>query len=133
MPPVPSPLAACVVTALLVVACVGGATESPSRRNPMPEIPGLMTPSTAALAWRAAACPCAVHLSAPDLRLPRAPRHRSDKPSSGAVEADGINGTAVMPVLDAESHRGFVVVAVRACPLAGHPLALLRPPSLVAG
>jgi hypothetical protein len=84
-------------------------------------------------AWQAASHPLAINVGSRNLQLPRAPRHRSDKPSSGAADGEGINVNSILASLDTDIHRPFVSAAVRCCPLAGHPLSLLRPPSLLAG
>jgi len=72
-------------------------------------------------------------VASPDLQLPRAPRHRSEKPSSGAADGEGITGNSIPASLDADTHRPLVVAPSPCCPLDGHPLSLLRPPSLLAG
>jgi hypothetical protein len=83
--------------------------------------------------WQAASHPLAINVASRNLQLPRAPRHRSDKPSSGAADGEGINVNSILASLDSDIHRPFVSAAARCCPLAGHPLSLLRPPSLLAG
>ena len=68
-----------------------------------------------------------------NLQLPRAPRHRSERPSSGADEVEAVTAATLTSMLVDDSHQPFVIDALAACPLAGHPLSLLRPPSLLAG
>jgi hypothetical protein len=107
--------------------------ESPVARDRAAQA-GVSTPHVVeAPAWQAALHPHAINVAWPNLQMPRALRHRSDKPSSGAADGEGINVNSILASLDTDIHRPFVSAAVRCCPLAGHPLSLLRPPSLLAG
>ena len=117
-----------------VLAYVGAAMEPPgSHRSPAAAIvPGQVSLS-AALILQVAEHPVPVNLSSRNLRLPRAPRHRSDRPTSGAADAEAITAAEVFDALGADTHHPFVADTTRACPVSGHPLSLLRPPSLLAG
>jgi hypothetical protein len=118
---------------MAVLACLGAVMESPASRDRTAQA-GVSTPRVVeAPAWHVASHPEAINVASPNLQLPRAPRHRSDKPSSGAVDGEGIAGNSILTPLGADIHRPFVSTAVRCCPLAGHPLSILRPPSLLAG
>lgn len=48
-------------------------------------------------------------------------------------EVEAITTATILAVLGTESHKPFVIAAEQACPLSGHPLSLLRPPSFLAG
>jgi len=65
-----------------------------------------------------------------DLRKPRPPRQRSERPTTGA---DGIEAmmtsSTLRQMLLLDDHRHFVSDAAAACPQAGHYRLLLRPPS----
>jgi hypothetical protein len=66
-----------------------------------------------------------------DLRQPRKPRHRSDRPSKQLIETDFTE--AVQSAIDFDRSLGhFVPHRPAAATLAGHPLELLRPPSFEA-
>lgn len=117
---------------LLVLAFIGAATESPAAR-PAFEPSALATQHIESLAWQTASHPQAVNIFSRNLKLPRAPRHRSDRPTSGLEELQGAAVAQLLEVLADEHHGALVIAAPDACPLAGHPLSLLRPPSLLAG
>ena len=74
-----------------------------------------------------------MNVSSRNLQLPRAPRHRGDRPASGAPDAEAITGMDIFDLFGGDTHCPFVIDAIRACLRAGHPLSLLRPPSLLAG
>lgn len=65
-----------------------------------------------------------------DLRKPRPPRHRSERPTTGA---DGIEAMMTCSILrlmlSVDQHRAFLSDAAADVPLAGHYRSLLRPPS----
>jgi hypothetical protein len=107
--------------------------ESPVARDRAAQA-GVSTPHVVeAPAWQAALHPHAINVAWPNLQMPRALRHRSDKPSSGAVDGEGITVKSILASLDAGTHRPLMVAPSPRCPLDGHPLSLLRPPSLLAG
>jgi len=81
----------------------------------------------------AAKHPSLANISARDLRLPRAPRHRCDRPSSGAAEVEALVDAVVVAIIDGEAFRPCVLECPTVRPLDGHPLSVLRPPSLLAG
>jgi hypothetical protein len=82
---------------------------------------------------QAAEHPHAANVSSRNLQLPRAPRHRSERPTSGSVDAASLAAAAVFAILADDARSTFVGELGNGCPLAGHPLSLLRPPSLLAG
>lgn len=63
-----------------------------------------------------------------DKRQPRPPRHRSERASSFSAEQDLI-AAKLYSITHDDMHRAFVV-ALTFSPLSGHPLELLRPPSV---
>ena len=116
------------------LACVGAAMEPPgSHRSPASAIVPCHASLSAALILQAAEHPLPINLSSRNLRLPRAPRHRSDRPMSGAADAEAITATEIFDALGDDTKGSFVTDSARVCPLSGHPLSLLRPPSLLAG
>jgi len=52
---------------------------------------------------------------------------------SGAADAEAITAAEIFDALGADTDGSLVTDSARVCPLAGHPLSLLRPPSLLAG
>ena len=127
------PPAALAVAVLAALACLGAAMESPVARDRAAQA-GVSTPRVVeGPVWQAGSHPHAINVASPNVQLPRAPRHRSDKPSSGAVDGEGITGNSILASLGADTRRAFVVAPSPCCPLDGHPLSLLRPPSLLAG
>jgi hypothetical protein len=64
-----------------------------------------------------------------DLRKPRLPRHRSERPSTFSAENESLTVATVIAILSEDLHRPFLAEIVTASPLSGHPLELLRPPS----
>lgn len=118
--------------ALVVLACIGAATESPAAR-PAIEPSAPATQQIESPVWQTASHPQKENISSRDLKLPRAPRHRSERPTSGLEELQGTAADQLLAVLADEHHGALVIAAPDACPLAGHPLSLLRPPSLLAG
>jgi hypothetical protein len=122
------------VAVLASLACVGAMMPPPgSHGSPA----SAFSPGHASLAappiLQAAEHPLPVNVSSRNLQLPRAPRQRSERPTSGAIDAEAITATEIFDALGADTHGSFVTDGVRACPLSGHPLSLLRPPSLLAG
>ena len=59
-----------------------------------------------------------------DLRQPRAPRHRSERPSSFSAEHESLAAATVHFITHDDIHRPFVADVVFSSPLSGHPLAL---------
>jgi hypothetical protein len=122
------------VAVLAALASVGVAMEHPGGHHsqvakPVAAHATLLPPTM----LQAAEHPQAVNLASRNLQLPRAPRHRSERPTSGAVDAEAITATEIFDTLGADTHGSYVTDGVNACPLSGHPLSLLRPPSLLAG
>ena len=134
---VSSPLHAMIaigVAVLASLACVGAMMPPPGSHHPPASAISPGHSSLAAIAiLQAAEHPLPVNVSTRNLQLPRAPRHRSERPTSGAVDAEAITATEIFDMLGADTHGSFVTDGVNACPLSGHPLSLLRPPSLLAG
>jgi hypothetical protein len=64
-----------------------------------------------------------------DLRQPRPPRHRGERPMSAMHLLDTTLVLRLSGVLDDVGSPRFVVPQRTAMPLAGHPLLLLRPPA----
>ena len=64
-----------------------------------------------------------------DLRQPRPPRHRSERPMSATHLLDTTLVLRLSGVLDDVGGPRFVVSQPTGIPLAGHPLLLLRPPA----
>lgn len=108
-----------------------GAVMTPPACQAPPVAPILAKP--AAFVSPAAECPEWVNISSRNLKLPRAPRHRGERPTSGVEEVAAVTSNTFLAVLDSDSHEPFVIAALQVCPLAGHPVFLLRPPSLLAG
>jgi hypothetical protein len=67
-----------------------------------------------------------------NLCQPRAPRHRSERPTSFSVENLAITEAAIDAIVHDDSRRSALVTASVLSPLCGHPLELLRPPSAIA-
>ena len=64
-----------------------------------------------------------------DLRQPRRPRHRSERPTSLSV-GDLFDSKAVIDaIVQDDAPRSLLALAVVMSPLSGHPLEVLRPPS----
>jgi hypothetical protein len=122
------------VAVLAALACAGAMMEPPGMQgSPAVEIgarsAGLVQPPIV----QAAEHPHAANVSSRNLQLPRAPRHRSERPTSGSVDAASLAAAAVFAILADDARSTFVGELRNGCPLAGHPLSLLRPPSLLAG
>jgi hypothetical protein len=65
-----------------------------------------------------------------DLRSPRPPRQRSERPSTGADGIEALlNSSAIKLMLRIDLHRAFLADTVADRPLSGHYSSLLRPPS----
>lgn len=71
----------------------------------------------------------AVRKFAHDKRQPRPPRHRSERASSFAAEHD-LTAAVIYSITHDDAHCPLVADVMSANPLSGHPLELLRPPSL---
>jgi hypothetical protein len=122
------------IAGLVALACVGAAMEHPGGHHShsaklVAAHATLLQPTM----LQAAEHPQAVNLSSRNLQLPRAPRHRSERPTSGSIDAEALAATKLVAFVDDESCHSFVGDSLNGCPLAGHPLSLLRPPSLLAG
>lgn len=125
---------AIVVVLLAGLACVGAMMETPQRHfsSAAEMSPGQHSLLTSPTCFQAADHPQAVNICSRNLQLPRAPRHRGERPTSGAMDAEAIQAECVLETVDHDCHRSFLIDALVGCPLAGHPLSLLRPPSLLA-
>jgi hypothetical protein len=66
-----------------------------------------------------------------DKRQPRPPRHRSERASSYNSDLERA-ASVIDSIIHDVLHRPLLVAAVALHPLSGHPLELLRPPSLCA-
>lgn len=118
------------MSALILVACLGAVRETPSVAPVAAPQPRCLAGTPA---WEAASPARAWSVAGRDLRLPRAPRHRSERPSSSSLDGEAlVQETGIVPndggrrvFLNGHSPGGR--------PLPGHPLSLLRPPSLQAG
>lgn len=66
-----------------------------------------------------------------DKRQPRPPRHRSERASSFAAGVD-LTAAVIHSITHDDSHRPLVAESTSANPLSGHPLEVLRPPSVCA-
>jgi hypothetical protein len=64
-----------------------------------------------------------------DLRRPRPPRHRSERPSTGVALLGNELTVELLEFLDDPYGGRFVPFPAACLPLAGHPSAILRPPS----
>lgn len=64
-----------------------------------------------------------------DLRRPRPPRHRSERPSTGLALLSDLLIVELLEFLDDSRGGRFVPFPVASLPLPGHPSAILRPPS----
>ena len=66
-----------------------------------------------------------------DLRRPRAPKVRGDRPTTGADGIEAMMTASLLKLMLAiDMHRPFFAAAAASRPLAGHYRSLLRPPSL---
>jgi len=134
LPPLRSiPPAALAVAVLAVLACLGAAMESPVSSGRAAQASVAKPCAAEAPAWQAATHPQAINLASPDLQQPRAPRHRGERPTCGVDEVEAVMAAEILEALGNDTHRPFIAAVVCTCPLAGHPLSLLRPPSLLAG
>lgn len=66
-----------------------------------------------------------------DKRQPRPPRHRSDRASSYVSELE-LAASVIDSITHDDLHQPLIAEFTPAIPLAGHPLELLRPPSICA-
>jgi hypothetical protein len=67
-----------------------------------------------------------------DLRKPRPPRHRSERPTTGADGIDAMMTSSILRLmLRVNQHRPLLFEAAADSPLAGHYRSLLRPPSVL--
>jgi hypothetical protein len=118
---------------LAALACLGAAMESPVARDRAAQA-GVLTPHVVeAPAWQAALHPQAMSVASPDLQQSRAPRHRSERPTSGADDVEAVTDARILVAICSDTHRPFIAAIVCVNPLAGHPLSILRPPSLLVG
>jgi len=126
--------------ALVACAWIGAVSDSPSAKSKASwnreygvsaatsEVSRLFAPAIG----KESRAPSAANLSSRNLQLPRLPRHRSERPSLGVTDAEAVTALAVKAMIGDDVHRPFIVDGSGACPLAGHPLSILRPPSLSA-
>lgn len=119
--------------ALGVLTCFGAATDSLPSRESVARAGVAAAHGTKAEAWQATAHPNALHSVSPDIRFPRSMRQPCERSASGVAEIEGVTAARLLVILGEDTHRPFFARAARACPLAGHRFALLRPPSLLAG
>jgi hypothetical protein len=118
--------------AFVVLAACGVTVAAPQQvSQPVP-----LNPSAAGSAPKAesgsigvAAPSLAKRFFGRDLRKPRLPRHRSERPSTFSAENESLTVATVVAILSEDLHRPFLAEIVTASPLSGHPLQLLRPPS----
>lgn len=66
-----------------------------------------------------------------DKRQPRRPRHRSERASSYVADLK-LAASVIDSITHDDLHRPLLAALVLASPLSGHPLELLRPPSVCA-
>ena len=67
-----------------------------------------------------------------DLRKPRPPRHRSERPTTGADGIEAMMTSSILRLmLRVDQHRSFLSDAAADGPLVGHYRSLLRPPSVL--
>ena len=66
-----------------------------------------------------------------DKRQPRPPRHRSERASSYSSDLEHA-ASVIESIIHGALHRPLRFTAIALHPLSGHPLELLRPPSLCA-
>lgn len=129
----PRPWVVALVAVFVGLASVGAASESPSRRLTAGSCVAANQAAQCSVELRAATHPQAANVGSRDLRLPRAPRHRSDRPTSSLTEIEALTAITVLVIIDDEGRHSMLIECPSAWPLAGHPLSLLRPPSLLAG
>lgn len=67
-----------------------------------------------------------------DLRQPRRPRHRSERPTSLSFGDLFDSKAAIDAIVQDDAPRSLLALAVVMSPLSGHPLEVLRPPSAAA-
>ena len=123
---------ACAAFALVALAAFGVTVAAPQQVAQ----PDRSNPSAAELAANvesgsigAAVPSLAQRFFGRDLREPRRPRHRSERPSTFSAENESLTVATVIAILSEDLHRPFLAEIVTASPLSGHPLQLLRPPS----
>lgn len=73
----------------------------------------------------------AVHRFPHDKRQPRPPRHRSERASSYTSELE-LTASVIDSITHDDAYRPLLADTALATPLSGHPLELLRPPSVCA-
>jgi hypothetical protein len=67
-----------------------------------------------------------------DLRKPRPPRQRSERPTTGADGIEAMMTSSILRLmLRVDQHRPFLCDAAANGPMAGHYRSLLRPPSVL--
>jgi len=72
-----------------------------------------------------------VHRFPHDKRQPRPPRHRSERAGSYAAELE-LAAVVIDSITHDDAHGPVLADTALATPLSGHPLELLRPPSVCA-
>lgn len=120
-------------TLILGLVCAAESLKSPAGHTaPRVAVPRVAGQSTQAVV-QAATHARIDNVSSLNLRLPRAPRHRCERQSSGADEVEAITSVVVLGHVVPELRRSHVPEASHPGPLAGHPLSILRPPSRLDG
>ena len=124
---------------LVACACIGATAEPPGRQERevsarLQAAHGICLTAPWKTATLTAGHPDLVFLRTlpKNLQLPRAPRHRSERPSSATADAEAVTMRSLLGLLRDDLHRAFVPDGYLAHPLSGHPSELLRPPSLTA-
>lgn len=137
-----NPLAALAAAAFMGLGCAGAALQAFA---PYSKVTHTMASTNTQSAprhiktaeWKVASYPAPVSVSAHNLQSPRVPRQKGERSTSNTCDieeiVEEIATSAATVLLEDHRSRAFLVTAFIACPLAGHPLSLLRPPSHVAG
>jgi hypothetical protein len=118
--------------AIIAFAAFGVAAAQPRQLSqPVPSNPSAAgsAPKAESASIGAAAPSLAMRFFGRDLRKPRLPRHRSERPSTFSAENESLTVATVIAILSEDLHRPFLAEIVTASPLSGHPHELLRPPS----
>ena len=124
---------------LVACACIGATAEPPGRQEREVSARLQAAHATPLMAsWKTAILSAGhpelvfVRTLPKNLQLPRAPRHRSERPSSATADAEAVTLRSFLGLLRDDIHRAFIPDGYLAHPLSGHPSELLRPPSLTA-
>jgi hypothetical protein len=76
-----------------------------------------------------------MNLCSRDLRQARAPRHRSERPTTGSAETEEMvesSRVTMVETIRSDGQGSFLVASPDLAPRLGHPRDILRPPSLAA-